>query len=93
MSQHHSKDPYWWVLNELRKIPINKRVFISDFEVKDKGLLVQIVKQLICAGWCEYEFTNDYSAIKRLDLPDFARDYFKKMQMELDEKIIVSDNS
>ncbi|MFE2860946.1 hypothetical protein [Sphingobacterium multivorum] len=88
-----TNDIYFYTLTKLRKLKVNQLGRVQDFAPNNPSLFVQVVKQLICAGWCEYEFTNDYSAIKRLDLPDFARDYFKKMQMELDEKIVVSENS
>src|SRR5690606_1405537 len=74
------------VLLRLQKIPIGVSVKVSDIAKRDPSGFVQAVKRLIRAGWCEYEFTNDYSGVKRLDLPDFARDYFQKLKDEYTKK-------
>lgn len=78
-----TNDIYLYTLSRLKKLNINQLGRVKDFAPNNPDLFIQVVKQLICAGWCEYEFTNDYSAIKRLDLPEFARDYFRKMQEDL----------
>lgn len=88
-----TNDIYFYTLTKLQKLKINQLGRVKDFAPNNPSLFVQVVKQLICAGWCEYEFTDDYSAIKRLDLPDFARDYFKSMQKELNVEKTVSKNS
>lgn len=93
MKKRHSRDIYLWVLNELRKIPIGSRRFMSDFEVNDKGLLIEIIKTLIRTGWSEYELTNDYSAIKRLDLPNYAKDYFTKLRKDYEQSKQNNDGS
>jgi len=88
-----TNDIYFYALTRLQKLKVNQLGRVQDFAPNNPALFVQVVKHLICAGWCEYEFTNDYSAIKRLDLPDFARDYFKKMQMELEQGKSILENS
>lgn len=70
------------VLKKLQEIPIGSVVPIQLLAKRDPDGFSKGVKRLICSGWCEYEFTNDYSAIKRLDLPEFARTYFKKLANE-----------
>lgn len=71
-------------LGIVKKIPIGEARALSELVTKRGGekALAEAVKQLIEAGWCEYEFTNDYSGVRRLDLPDFARTYFKNYNNE-----------
>lgn len=74
------------VLIRLQKIPTGATVRIDTIAKKDPSGFVAAVKRLICSGWSEYEFTNDYSAIRRLDLPNYARDYFKTLRDEYTKK-------
>ena len=70
------------VLKKLSTIQIGEAIKVSILAKKDPVGFCQAVKRLIRAGWCEYEFTNDYTAVRRLDLPDFARAFFNKLKDE-----------
>lgn len=72
-------DPLAKALLIVKKIPVGETRVLSELVTKKGGemALTEAVKQLIDAGWVEYEFTNDYSGVRRLDLPDYARTYFK----------------
>ncbi len=70
------------VLKKLMTINIGDTIDISKLAPKDPSGFSSGVKRLIRSGWCEYEFSNDYSAIRRLNLPDFASDYFKTFRNE-----------
>lgn len=43
----------------------------------------ETVKQLINAGWSEYEFNDDYMEIRRLDLPNYAREFYQHERLLL----------
>lgn len=70
------------VLKKLLTIKIGDTISIGKLAPKDPDGFSDGVKRLIRSGWCEYEFSNDYSAIRRLDLPDFASDHFKTLRNE-----------
>ncbi len=70
------------VLKKLMTIKVGDTIAISKLATKDPKGFSDGVKRLIRSGWCEYEFSNDYSAIRRLDLPDFASDHFKTLRNE-----------
>lgn len=72
------RDIYFESLVKLKMLKVNQWGRVRDFAPKNQEIFVQIVKGLIRAGWSEYEFNDDYTAIKRLDMPDFARDYLKE---------------
>jgi len=74
-------DPLAKALAIVKKIPVGETRLLSELVTKKGGekAFVSAVKQLIDAGWVEYEFTNDYSGVRRLDLPDYARTYFKNL--------------
>lgn len=74
------------VLIRLQRIPIGQTVLISEMAKKDPDGFIQATKRLIRSGWSEYEFTNDYDGVRRLDLPDFARDFFRKLKNECTKK-------
>ena len=69
------------------KVGIGQTVKLSLLTKKKDGesALREAIMTLIDAGWCEYEFTNDYSGVRRLDLPDFAKDYFKQLEKEYEQ--------
>ena len=74
------------VLIRLQRIPIGQTVLISEMAKKDPNGFIQATKRLVRSGWSEYEFTNDYDGVRRLDLPDFARDFFRKLKNECTKK-------
>lgn len=79
------KDPLAKALSILRVgLAIGQTKMLSELVTKKGGeeKLAEAIKQLINAGWSEYEFTDDYSGVRRLDLPDHARTYFKKLKNE-----------
>ena len=71
-----------FVLKRLSQIPVGAVIKVRDMAKKDPIGFSNSVKRLIACGWSEYEFTDDYSAVRRLNLPDYARDYFKKLRNE-----------
>lgn len=71
------------VLTKLRKLEIGGRLVVADVAKRDPDGFINVVKRLISCGWSEYEFSNDYKEVKRLDLPDFARDYYREQSMAL----------
>ncbi|MGJ1360639.1 hypothetical protein ACR79B_04865 [Sphingobacterium spiritivorum] len=76
------KDPLAKALKILQqKIPEGQTVSLSELVTKKGGeeSLKMAVMKLIDAGWSEYEFTNDYKNVKRLKLPDYAKDYLQKI--------------
>lgn len=74
-------DPLAKALLIVKKIQVGETRLLSELATKKGGeaALREAVKQLIDAGWVEYEFTNDYTSVRRLDLPDYARTYFKNL--------------
>jgi uncharacterized protein (DUF736 family) len=79
------------VLKKLSTIKIGETIKVSDLAKKDPDGFIQAVKRLIRAGWSEYEFSNDYLSVRRLDLPDFARAFFKKLKDEHSKTITRTD--
>ncbi len=71
------------VLTKLRKLDIGEKLIIGDVAKKDPKGFIEVVKRLIRSGWCEYEFSDDYREVKRLDLPEFARDWFREQSRAL----------
>ena len=69
------------ILQEKVKLGYPPRKLV-DLVTKKGGELAfrKAIMTLIEAGWCEYEFTNDYRGVRRLDLPDFARGYYKELR-------------
>lgn len=67
-------------LKILQRIPRGGMTLVKVEAKKNPKLFVESVKKLIDTGYSEYEFSEDYTAIKRLDLPDFARFSFWKKQ-------------
>lgn len=70
------------VLKRLNQIPLGLIVEVGEMAKKDPVGFSESVKCLIRSGWSEYEFTNEYNAIRRLPLPDYASNYFKKLNHE-----------
>ena len=66
------------VLTKLRKLEIGGKLVISEVAKRNPDGFINVVKRLISCGWSEYEFSNDYKEVKRLYLPDFARDYYRE---------------
>lgn len=64
----------------LRSIRIGESLPVSQLITRKggEGAFKEVVKQLIDMGYREYEFSDDYTAIRRLDLPDFAIKFFKE---------------
>lgn len=67
-------------LSILRSINIGESIPVSMLITKKGGedAFKEVVIQLIDLGYREYEFSNDYSAVKRLNLPDYAIKFFKE---------------
>ncbi|EFK57387.1 hypothetical protein U0038_17375 [Sphingobacterium spiritivorum] len=76
------KDPLAKALKILQqKIPEGQSASLSELVTKKGGensLKIAVMK-LIDAGWTEYEFTEDFKYVKRLKLPDYAKDYLQKI--------------
>lgn len=79
-----SNDPLAKALAIVKRIPLGETRTLTQLITKKGGesALREAIKRLITCGWSEYEFTDDYSAVRRLPLPDYARDYFKKLRNE-----------
>ena len=71
------------VLTKLRKLEIGGKLVVAEIAKRDPEGFIKLVKRLISCGWSEYEFSNDYTEVKRLDLPDFARDYYREQSRAL----------
>ena len=80
-------DAYKVALDRLRKLNRNQYGKVKDFAPNNPELFIQIVKGLIRAGYCEYEFSDDYTAVKRLDLPDHATDYFDELKVKFTKSL------
>ena len=72
-------DVLFSALQVIKKIPVGGTLLVSIAAKRNPSLFIWAVKKLIDAGWKEFEFTNDYKAIKRLDLPNHAIDYFNAL--------------
>lgn len=59
-------------LKVLNQIPVGGKTLVSVEAKKNPKLFIESVKKLIDLGYTEFEFTNDYTAVKRLDKPDFT---------------------
>jgi len=79
------------VLTRLKKLKIGESLVIDEVAKRNPKGFIEVVKRLIRCGWSEYEFSNDYKMVKRLDLPDFARDYFCEQSWAL--KLNIHDNN
>lgn len=79
------------VLTKLRKLGIGETLIISEVAKRNPEGFIEVIKRLIRCGWSEYEFSNDYKMVKRLDLPDFARDYYCEQSWAL--KLNIHDNN
>jgi len=79
------------VLTKLKKLKIGETLVIKEVAKINPSGFIEVVKRLIRCGWSEYEFSNDYKMVKRLDLPDFARDWFLEQSLEL--KLNIHDKS
>ena len=77
-------DALYKALQIVRKIPIGETKLLSELVTKKGGesFLMEAVKRLIDSGWIEYEFTNDYTGLKRLNLPEHAKEYLKTIYNE-----------
>ena len=71
------------VLTKLKKLEIGGRLIIAEVAKRDPEGFINVIKRLISCGWSEYEFSNDYTEVKRLDLPDFARDWYREQTKAL----------
>lgn len=71
------------VLNRLRKLEKGESLTVREVAKRNPDGFIEVVKRLIRCGWCEYEFSNDYSMVKRLDLPEFARNWFREQRTAL----------
>ncbi|WP_099368101.1 hypothetical protein [Sphingobacterium sp. 1.A.4] len=67
-------------LDILQKLRIGQYLKVRSIAKKDPEKFRDTVKQLIDFGYSEYEFTNDYTEIRRLDLPNYAKDYFTQLR-------------
>ena len=56
---------------------------MSEVAKRDPKGFIKVIKRLISCGWSEHEFSNDYKEVKRLDLPYFARDYYREQSKVL----------
>lgn len=67
-------------LSLLSRIRVGEAWPVSKLITRPGGenAFTNVVKQLIDLGYKEYEFSDDYSAVKRLDLPDYAINFFKE---------------
>lgn len=74
-------DPWARALSILQKLKPGQWLKIRDAAKHKPEFFKQIVKQLIKAGWSEYEFNDDYTEIRRTGLPDFARGWFREQGM------------
>ncbi|GEM_PF-2935627 len=76
------------ILQEKVKLGYPPRKLV-DLVTKKGGevALRNAIMTLIDSGWSEYEFTDStYTAVRRLDLPDFARGYFKELRNTINEQ-------
>lgn len=80
LSKHQS-----YTLGILQKLRRRQYLKIKDHATRDPAKFIEIVKSLIDIGFCEYEFSNDYKEVRRLDLPDYAIDYFTKLKLEYEQ--------
>lgn len=71
------------VLTKLKKLEIGAKLVIAEVAKRDPEGFINVIKRLISCGWSEYEFSNDYTEVKRLDLPDFARDWYREQTKAL----------
>jgi|GEM_PF-643084 len=71
------------VLTKLRKLEIGGRLVVAEVAKRDPEGFINVIKRLISCGWSEYEFSDDYTEVKRLDLPDFARDWYREQTKAL----------
>lgn len=74
-------DPWARALSILQKLKPGQWLKIRDAAKHKPEFFKEIVKQLIKAGWSEYEFNEDYTEIRRIDLPDYARGWFSRQRM------------
>lgn len=72
-------------LSILQKLKIGQYLKVRTIAKRDPDKFRQIVKQLIDFGYSEYEFTDDYSEIRRLDLPNYAKDYFTQLKKDYEQ--------
>lgn len=72
-----SVDPWAKALTILQKLKPGQWLKIRDVAKNKPDFFRQVVKQLIRAGYSEYEFNDDYTEIRRTDLPDYARNFFR----------------
>ncbi|SFC07364.1 hypothetical protein SAMN05421747_10412 [Parapedobacter composti] len=70
-------DPWAKALSILKKLKPGQWLKVRDVAKHNPEFFKEIVKQLIRAGWSEYEFNGEYTEIRRLDLPDYARAYYR----------------
>lgn len=63
----------------ISRIGIGESKTISELVTKPGGehALIEAIKELIDFGFIEYEFSNDYTSVKRLNLPPYAIKYIK----------------
>lgn len=72
-------------LGILQQMKQGQYLKIKDVARRSPDKFIEIVKSLIDMGYCEYEFTNDYREVRRMHLPDFAIDYFIKLNREYEQ--------
>lgn len=76
---NHNQQITLLILQQLR---IGQYLKISIIARRDPAKFIMIVKELIDLGFSEYEFTKDYKEVKRLDLPEYAKDFFTKLYQD-----------
>lgn len=59
-------------LKKLQEIDIGGKMPISFFAKKNPEYFIEQVKNLIDKGYIEYEFSNDYKFVKRLNMCNFG---------------------
>ena len=72
-------------LGIIQQLRIGQHLKIKKIAKNDPSKFIQLVKELIDIGYCEYEFSNDYEDVKRLNLPEYAKDYFTKLNLDYEQ--------
>ncbi len=67
MTEHQKK-----ALSLIKNIGIRERMPISDLAPNNPDYFTKLVKELIDMGYKEYEFSDCYNFVKRLDMCTFG---------------------
>lgn len=81
LSAHQQK-----TLAIIQQLKPYQRLKVRDIAKSNPEKFIELVKSLIDLGFIEYEFTDDYTALKRLNMSNFGIKELNELKQMFDKK-------